>query len=515
MRKTDVIVVGAGSAGCAIAARASENPNLSVLLIEAGPDYPTLEHTPGDLRNGHNNSYRAHDWGFSHAPTAAQRSKPVPFPRGRVVGGSSAVNTCIALRGMPEDYDEWASLGNPGWAWADVLPAFRRLERDLDYPDADYHGDSGPISIRRYPAAEQLPVHQAFLRVADDLGYPACPDANDPASYGAGPQPMNKLGRLRVSCALGYLAPARLRENLQIEADTLVRRVLVEGGRCVGVEVEDAQGVVSERRAGVVVLAAGSLMSPGVLMRSGIGARAAVEAIGVDSLCDLPGVGQNLSDHPAISLVASARDPEMIDFDSPIIQTILRYTCEGSDKRNDLQIEQLSFVGRRQDEHPCFGIAAVLEYQYGRGELRFVDANPRTPPIVEQRFCEDERDRRRLALALRDALAFTRSGALAEMIDGVRFPRNAHRLNNDELAELCARYAGSGYHPCGTAKMGPAEDTMAVVDHHGRARGVDGLVVGDASIMPFVPRANTNLTSIMIGEKMGDWLRQRPTLYGL
>lgn len=511
---TDIIVVGAGSAGCAIAARASENPNLSVLLVEAGPDYATLTETPFDLRNGHNNSYRAHDWGFQHIPTDNRQTKPVPFPRGRVVGGSSAVNTCIALRGMPEDYDEWAQLGNPAWSWEAVLPAFRRLERDLDYPDADYHGDSGPVSIRRYPEAELLPAHQAFLRVADDLGYPACPDANDPDGFGAGPQPMNKLGRLRVSCAVGYLAPARLRDNLTIEAELLVRRLIIEGGRCVGVEVEDGQGKVSERRAPLVVVSAGALLSPGILLRSGIGGRAAVAALGVDAVRDLPGVGQNLCDHPALSVVASVRDPALIDFDTPIIQTILRYTCEGSDKRNDLQIEQLSFVGRPTDP-PSIGIAAVLEYQFGRGELRLADANPRSAPIVEQRFCEDERDAQRLARGLRDAIEFTRKGALADMIDEVRYPRDAFRLSDTELVDLCRRFAGSGYHPCGTVKMGPAEDPMAVVDERGRVRGVDGLVVGDASIMPFVPRANTNLTSIMIGEKVGEWLRTQPTEYGL
>ena len=511
---TDIIVVGAGSAGCAIAARASENPNLSVLLIEAGPDYPTLTDTPADLRNGHNNSYRAHDWGFKHIPTAPRQAQPVPFPRGRVVGGSSAVNTCIALRGMPEDYDEWAELGNPAWAWDQVLPAFRRLERDLDYPDRDFHGDSGPISIRRYPTAELLPAHQAFLQVADDLGYPSCADANDPNGWGAGPQPMNKLGRLRVSCAVGYLAPARLRDNLEIAAEQLVRRLLIEGGRCVGVELEDVEGVVSERRAELVVLAAGALLSPGILLRSGIGGRAAVAALGVDAVCDLPGVGQNLCDHPAISVVASVRDPGLIDFDSPIIQTILRYTCEGSDKRNDLQIEQLSFVGRASDP-PSIGIAAVLEYQYGRGELRLPDANPHSAPIVEQRFCEDERDAKRLARGLRDAIEFTRRGALADLIDEVRYPRDATQRSDAELIELCQRYAGSGYHPCGTIKMGPSQDAMAVVDQRGRVRGVDGLVVGDASIMPFVPRANTNLTSIMIGEKIGEWLRTEPAKYGL
>ena len=512
----DIIIVGAGSAGCALAARATEDPNRRVLLLEAGPDYPDLAATPDDLVNSHNNSYTRHDWGLVHEPT---RGNSMAFPRGRVVGGSSAVNTTIALRGMPEDYDEWAELGAPGWDWQNVLPAFCRLERDLDYGAEHYHGDAGPISIRRYPHDELLPQHQAFLARANELGYPECPDANEPLGYGAGPQPMNKLGRLRVSCAIGYLAPARIRPNLSIQADTLVRRLLVENGQCTGVEVEASSGEgtgsqISEIRAPLVVLAAGALMSPSILMRSGIGPRAALEALGIDVVADASGVGANLRDHPALALAATVKDAALIDFDAPIIQTILRYTCAGSEKRNDLQIEQFSFSGRRSGP-PMFGIAAVLEYQYGAGELRLASADPHAAPVIDNRFCEDERDTSRLVRCFRDALAFTRSGPIAEMIDAVTFPRDAQSLTDDDIAALCKRFAGSGYHPSGTVKMGAANDPQAVLDEHGCCRFLDGLVVADASIMPTVPRANTNLTSIMIGEKVGEWLRTRPGLYGL
>ena len=384
----DVLVIGAGSAGSVIAARVSEDPNLSVALVEAGPDYPDLAELPFDLVNSHNNSYSEHDWGFQYEPTTSRQDR---FPRGRVVGGSSAVNTTIALRGMPEDYDEWASLGNDGWAWADVLPAFKRLERDLDYGEVDYHGDSGPITIRRYPYDELLPQHQAFLATADELGYPRCDDANDPDGWGAGPQPMNKLGRLRVSAAIGYLAPARARPNLDILANRNVTRVLVDGGRCTGVETLTPDGSAETLNAKLVVLCAGALMSPCILMRSGIGARDEVEALGVAHVVDAPGVGKNLSDHPALAVVCAVKDGVPIDFDAPIIQTILRYTAEGSDKRNDLQIEQISFAGR-PGSPPMFSIAPVLEYQYGRGRLTLASAAPDAAPRVANHFCEDERD---------------------------------------------------------------------------------------------------------------------------
>jgi choline dehydrogenase len=506
----DVLIVGAGSAGCVIASRVSEDPNLSVALVEAGPDYPDLAQTPFDLVNSHNNSYRAHDWGLSYAPTAQRSDR---FPRGRVTGGSSAVNTTIALRGVPEDYDEWADLGCSGWDWQSVLPAFKRLERDLDFPDADYHGDAGPITIRRYPHDELLPQHQAFLASAEALDYPSCPDGNDPWGWGAGPQPMNKLGRLRVSAAVGYLAPARIRPNLAIHAATLTRRLIIEQGRCVGVEVESAGGQVQVLRANLVVLSAGALMTPTILWRSGIGARAEVEKLGVPSVANLPGVGRNLSDHPAISVLCEVKPGVPVDPDEPIIQTILRYTADGSDKRNDLQIEQISFAGK-PDGPPQFLIAAVLEYQYGRGELRLADANPHTPPQMFSQFCEDDRDAQRLAMCMADTLRFTTTGPLADMVESVRFPDLTRGDTHADLMNLCRKFSGSGYHPCGTAKMGDASDPMAVVDPRGRLHTVGQLVIADASIMPFVPRANTNLTCLMIGEHIGEMIRTQPSEYG-
>jgi choline dehydrogenase len=505
----DVIIVGAGSSGCAIAARTSEDPNRTVLLLEAGPDYSDLSALPFDLMNGHTNSYVAHDWRLEHNPV---RDRTVRFPRGRVVGGSSAVNTAIALRGVPEDFAEWADLGLSEWNWSAVLPAYRRLERDLDFGDKDFHGDAGPITIRRYPHDEMTVQQQAFLEAAGELGYPDCPDANDPDGWGAGPQPMNKLGRLRISCAIGYLAPARVRPNLMIRADTQVVRAVCENGRCTGVDVIDRHGNPERISARLVVFSAGALMTPALLMRSGLGPRGQLEKIGVDVVRDAPGVGQNLRDHPALSVTMQPRDPSIVDHDRPIIQTILRYTAEGSDKRNDLQIEMIAFSGKK--ERPQFAIAGVLEYQHGRGEVTLSSADPNAPPVIHQHFCEDERDLARLVSCYRDVLAFTRTRAVGDLVENIDFPRGGNPTE-EEIASLVRRFAGSGYHPCGTAKMGVESDPMAVVDQYGRCLAMDRLVVADASIMPLVPRANTNLTSIMIGEKIGEWLRTRPALYGL
>ena len=507
----DVVIIGAGSSGSVVAARASENPNLSVLLLEAGPDYPRLAQTPEDLSNGHHNSVRDHDWQLSYRPIAEGPSRPLP--RGRVTGGSSAVNTTIALRGMPEDYDAWAGAGNPGWSWQEVLPAFMRLERDLDFGDLPYHGDAGPISIRRYPPAELTLSHAAFLETARALGYPDCADANDPAGWGAGPHPMNKLGRTRISTAVGYLAPARIRPNLVISPDTTATRLLVERGRVCAVEVE--RGGELERIDGrLFVCSAGAIHTPGILVRSGLGPHDEVEGLGIEGVADIPGLGANLCDHPAVAALCAVRDPALAAPELPLIQTILRYTAPGSTRRNDLQIELLTFAVPT-DGVRTLGVAAVLERCESRGRLRVTSADPHAAPEIESRFCADERDVSRLAGCLRDALRFTETKPLADLIERVVFPDPARPLDADSAAELCRRFSGSGYHPCGTARMGPADDPDAVVDALGCVRAVDGLVVADASIMPSVPRANTNLTCIMIGEQIGDWIRTRPACYGL
>jgi choline dehydrogenase len=394
------------------------------------------------------------------------------------------------------------------------------LERDLDFGDRHYHGDAGPITIRRYREDELTVPQVAWLEAAESLGYPYCEDANDPASWGAGPHPMNKAGRVRMSTALGYLAAARIRPNLTVRGGAVVSRLVVERGRVVACEVEGGAGGggdgaerVERVEGRLFVLCAGAIASPGLLERSGIGRPEVLASLGVDVVADVDGVGENLADHPATLVACEVRSGVEIDLDSPLVQTILRYTAPGSEFRNDLQIEVFSFSPRRAGDVGAparFAIAAVLEHTWSRGSVHL---SPDFAPVIDSAMCTDERDVERLAACLLDTIAFSSAKPLADIIERVSFPRLP--VDFDSACELVRRFSGSGYHPCGTVRMGPAGEPGSVVDQYGRCHAVDRLVVADASIFPTVPRANTNLTAIMVGEMVGEWIRRDPAKYGL
>jgi choline dehydrogenase len=498
----ELIVVGAGAAGAVIAARVTERSDREVLLVEAGPDYPDGR-VPDDLRDGTRNSMIAHDWDLRFAPTPGQSLWR--FPRGKVVGGSSAVNTCIALRGQPYDYDEWASLGLPAWGWEACRPAFLRLEDDRDFRD-EHHHQGGPVPIRRHTPGELGPWQAAFLDACTELGFAPSPDHNRPLSPGHGPMPMNKITGERMSAARCYLGPeVRRRPNLRIRPRTLVRRVLTENRRVTGVEVE-TDGEVSILRSPRVVLSAGAIMTPGILLRSGIGPRDRIARLGVDLVADVPAVAARLLDHPgaAIIMAARAHPPRP---GTPLLQTMLRYTSRGSAFPLDLQLQPGSFVSFPTAALPGFSLMCSIGKPKGCSSIELTSADPRALPRIHGRHLVDAADKERAVEAMRLAYDLTKTRAMRGLCHYF-WPGEATLRDEDALRAWIWQSCGSGYHPCGTVPMGPEGADGAAVDQHGRVRGVSGLLVADASIMPTVPSANIHLPTLMIGERFGEWLRE-------
>jgi choline dehydrogenase len=497
MTGAHTLVLGAGAAGSVIAARLSERSDLSVCLIEAGPDHPPHQALPADLADGRRNSMTDHDWGYAHQPTPW--SGLFPLPRGKVVGGSSAVNTCIALRGQPADFDEWAARGLDDWAWERCLPAFRRLETDLDFPDDPWHGDEGPLPLRRHPIDELVPWQAAFLEACEQLGFPACADSNRPGSTGWGPHAMNKTRGRRISAAQAWLtSTVRSRDNLTIRARTLVRRILFRGGRVRGVEIESAVGGVEVLACERVVLCGGALGTPGVLLRSGVGPRAEVERLGVELVRDVPAVGSQLLDHPGSALFFVPRRRLAWSAEDPLIQTVLRTRLPGG----PVQIQAGSNVPTsRWGMLRAVSLMVHLCKPRSIGRLVFRSADPLQRPLVHSRLQTDPADRELTAQALHLCHRLSRAPAMRRLARGV-LPGRLVAGSTRALRAWVTIATDSSYHLCGTVPMGRA------TDGRGRIDGIEGLRVADASLFPTVPGSNIHLPTLMLGERFGEWLRE-------
>ena len=508
--KYDVIVVGAGAAGCALAARLAEDPKLSVLLLEAGPDYTGLESLPDDLKYGNTRDAELrgapHNWELEGTITAERGV--IHVAQGKVVGGSGAINGQTFLRGIPEDYDSWASWGNDEWSYLKVLPYFRKMETDADIRD-DFHGSEGPIPILRRTKEERPLIQSALYQACIAAGFPDDPDMNGPESEGVGSIPMNNPEGIRMSTALTHLDPARHRLNLTIKGDVYVRRILFDGRKASGVEAESG-GEIFTVEGEEIVLSGGGLRSPHLLLLSGVGPADHLRGLGISVVQDLPGVGQNLRNHPNASVALTVKKGVMVGPNAPVHRACLRFTGSGSDSRADMMIQTSSdYIAISGEVLPEgeIHISCSLELPFSFGELKLSSSDPQVQPYFNYRYLSDPRDRQRMREGVRLCARLSEHPAYREFIAERRDPTDEELASDDALDAWLLRNLGTARHISGTCRMGPESDAMAVVDQFCRVRGLEGLRVADTSVIPQVIRANTFATAVLVGERVSDWIK--------
>ena len=556
MAEYDYIVVGGGSSGCALTNRLTARASNRVLLIEAGRDYLPGEE-PDNIRDTFYTAAYVKEnlWSDTRVQWLAPKSgMPAPksnfYEQARVIGGGSSVNAMVGLRGVPADFEEWSALGASGWAWEDVQPFYQRLEHDLDFED-NSHGRSGPIPVRRHARSQWPPFVEAVAQEMHSRGFRYVDDVNRGDREGVGRIPMTSLPTQRMSAAMGYLnRDVRRRPNLRIMSSTQVSSLRIEDGKVAGVNVS-TRGRSDTYHAREVILCAGSYRTPTLMMRSGIGPGEDLRALGIEVHADLPGVGGNLHDHPTFAAAAHIRIGATQDTNlRPHANAGLFYSSGQDDcPPMDMYMPFANKVGWHPVGERIGGLFVVLMKPFSRGRVSLHSADRNEFPRVEVNAFADERDVQRLMQGMRFACELLNAPAVKALTtyrfggsfsERVRALNTYNRMNwlksavgellldgpaslrkflmekmvcpgsqldylvaDDQRLETWLRENVTGFfHPVGTCRMGAAGDRQSVVDPMGRVRGVSGLRVADASVMPTIVRATTNLTAIMIGEKM-------------
>lgn len=486
----DVIIVGGGSAGAVLAARLSEESSRKIVLLEAGHAYAP-DRFPAALLDASTIADPDHDWGYTSRGN--DRNPQLPTPRGKVLGGSSAVNATVALRSRASDFAKWGAHGAGGWSYEDVLPTFRHLE-NTPTGDDFYHGRHGPLSIRQRTDEELTPSLLGFVEASVATGFKRVYDFNAAEQDGAGGYPVNVVNGVRQSTALAYLTPeVRQRRNLRIRGDVNVDRVLLKGTTAMGVVADDGTAY----RADEVILAGGSYGSPAILLRSGVGPAAHLKSLGIDVVADLP-VGQHLHDHPGF-YNAYALAPEHARMTPAVGSLLWTASSEAVGDELDLHVTATHLLdGSASPTGAAIVLAAAVVQPESRGTVMLASTNPKQAPIIDSNYLATARDARRMLEAVKLGRDIARHRAFAPFNAGELIPGNA--VGDDDLAQVVTSNLAVYGHPTSTVPMGGPTDPWAVVDSLGLVQGVDRLRVVDASIIPEVPSTVTNLTVIMLAE---------------